>query len=167
MQALVNTISALSSSKLGSGDSSPNNSIIKVSNRTCGTSERENTTSESSGSASADGLLVVKRRHTAKQVHSQMVKKKQTKESAEHAYLAATRQIKNEKGSKITHIVSKISRLYNTALNQTTVRRRIRLGQENAPPRMGGGRKAVFSGPIEAALVDAISSYVGLACVEQ
>ena len=107
VQALANIISGLSSSKFGSGDSSPNNSIIKVSNRTCGTSEKENTASESSGSASADGLLVVNRHRTAKQVHSQMVKKKETKESAEHAYLAATQQIKNEKGSKITQIVGK------------------------------------------------------------
>ena len=109
----------------------------------------------------------MKRCRIAKQVLSQMVKKKHTKGIVEKAYLAVTQLIKNINGSKIKEIFGPIDRLYNAALNPSTVRRPIRLGLENVPPRMGNGRKPLLLDAIEAALVNVIFSFVGLACAEQ
>lgn len=62
-------------------------------------------------------------------------------------------------------IVARVNTLYNTDMNVSTVRRRIRNGNENVPPRTG--HKAVLPTLIEDALADVISSFVGIACAEQ
>ena len=81
--------------------------------------------------------------------------------------MAATKQIVAGNSTRIlvVEIIHTINRLYNTSLNARTVRRRIRKGLENIPPRQG--RKGLLPVPIETALVKGISSFIGLACAEQ
>ena len=76
--------------------------------------------------SSAAGMLV-KQRRTAKQVHSETVKKKHKKDIADKAYLTATQQILagNSTKTSMKKIIDRINRLYDTALNPRTACRRI------------------------------------------
>ena len=98
-----------------------------------------------------------------------MVKKEHKKDVAEKESLTATQQIMNDTSksikSKIPDIIDQVNRLYNTALKPRIVRCRIQLGLENILPR--SGYEGLSPVPIEAALVDGVSSFVGLACAKQ
>ena len=96
-----------------------------------------------------------------------MVKKEHKKDVADKAFLTATQQFLAGNSTKtlMKKIIDRINRLYDTALNPRTVRRQIRMGLENIPPRIG--RKGLLPVLIESALVNTNSSFVGFACAEQ
>ena len=101
--------------------------------------------------ATAMAVPVVKCCRTAKAIHSIMVRKQQNKNAIELAYLAVMNKIRYEQEhvpekerQTVVSIVDQVDRRYDTSLTPETTRRRLKLGLEAVPPRVGGRRKPTF-----------------------
>ena len=64
----------------------------------------------------------------------------------------------------VVAIVDEVNRLYDTSLTPETSYRRLKLGLEAIPSRLGRGQKPTLPVPIDGALATTISSYIKLAC---
>ena len=111
-------------------------------------------------------------RKTPKQVHAQMVHKQIDKKVRDMAYETIISKIKSRcaknvstgKSLSVVAIVADVNKLYSTDILPDTVRRRMRKGMTNVP--LGNGRKPLLPPVIESALVEALGTYVNLACAE-
>ena len=115
----------------------------------------------------------LKSRRTGKQVHARTVNKQMKKRVNDNAYTTAMKKLRYEREHLLTkdratvvQIVAEVNGLYNSSLSAETIRRHIRLGKENITPSPGGGRRPGLPSPIIEALVNAVSSFIGLGCAE-
>ena len=121
--------------------------------------------------------LELKYRKTGNQVHASTVNKQMRtqlkKRVNDDAYASAMKKLRYERTNllikdraSVVQIVAEVNSLYHTSLSAETVRRHIRSGNENIAPRPGGGRKPSLPPLMDQALVNAVTSFIGLGCAE-
>ena len=151
----------------------PTERISGLTSATTTTEKKTSTRKSTSTTTEKSAKHNIKRRRTAKAVQSVMIRKYHEKEAVHLAYAAAMTKIMYEREhlpinyrQTVVSVVEEVNRFYATSLNAETVRRRLRNGLQNVPPRIGGGRKPVLPLAIEGATINAITLYINLACSE-
>ena len=82
----------------------------------------------------------------------------------DEAYATIVSKIESALSVSIAKIAAEFNKIYNTSILPDTVRLQLQKGITFAP--LGNGRKPLLPLLIEQALVDAVGSYINLACVE-